>query len=365
MTMDSPATYASANAAFVDGEYSKALELFNGLVNADPANYDYLLKRSATHSQLGDSAASIADVRAALALSPVPVPTSVDDVGQLNGWPEWVGRSMVKMGKEMIKSGRAKDAVSVCAVAGVVGEAFEGVASQVKALAEDLRKKGHTVPVVSSSKPAAIPPAAPYLPPAKIRHEWFQNENFVTISIFIKQVKPEQVSINYARRAVSVTVKLPTRGTDYTLELDPLAHEITEAECKHSVLSTKIEIKLKKEVVGIRWGTLEGEEQGVVQTMADINGAGKGPSYPSSSKKKQNWDAVAKSVDEEKPEGEAALNTLFQQIYKDASEDTRRAMMKSYVESNGTCLSTNWDEVSKGKVETQPPDGMIAKKFEQ
>ena len=36
-------------------------------------------------------------------------------------------------------------------------------------------------------------------------------------------------------------------------------------------------------------------------------------------------------------------------------------MMKSYTESNGTSLSTNWEEVSKGKVETLPPDGMEAK----
>lgn len=37
-------------------------------------------------------------------------------------------------------------------------------------------------------------------------------------------------------------------------------------------------------------------------------------------------------------------------------------MMKSFTESNGTCLSTNWDEVGKGTVETRPPEGMIAKK---
>ena len=32
------------------------------------------------------------------------------------------------------------------------------------------------------------------------------------------------------------------------------------------------------------------------------------------------------------------------------------AMMKSYQESNGTALSTSWDEVKKGRVETKPPD---------
>jgi suppressor of G2 allele of SKP1 len=36
-------------------------------------------------------------------------------------------------------------------------------------------------------------------------------------------------------------------------------------------------------------------------------------------------------------------------------------MMKSYQESNGTSLSTVWDEVGKKKVETSPPEGMEAK----
>lgn len=39
-------------------------------------------------------------------------------------------------------------------------------------------------------------------------------------------------------------------------------------------------------------------------------------------------------------------------------------MIKSYQESNGTALSTNWEDVKKGPVETQPPDGLEAKKWE-
>jgi suppressor of G2 allele of SKP1 len=38
-------------------------------------------------------------------------------------------------------------------------------------------------------------------------------------------------------------------------------------------------------------------------------------------------------------------------------------MMKSYQESNGTALSTNWDEVKKETVKTQPPEGLEAKKW--
>ena len=48
------------------------------------------------------------------------------------------------------------------------------------------------------------------------------------------------------------------------------------------------------------------------------------------------------------------LQNLFQTLYKDADDDTKKAMMKSYQESGGTALSTNWKEVSAGKVPVQP-----------
>ena len=91
---------------------------------------------------------------------------------------------------------------------------------------------------------------------------------------------------------------------------------------------------------------------------------GASPAYPTSSKKTKNWDALEKEAakEEEKADGDKALNQLFAQIYKDADDNTKRAMMKSFTESNGTCLSTNWDEVGKGTVETRPPEGMVARK---
>ncbi len=58
------------------------------------------------------------------------------------------------------------------------------------------------------------------------------------------------------------------------------------------------------------------------------------PAYPSSSKNKKNWDNIdtvcEKELKSDKPEGDAALNDLFKQIYGRADEATRRAMIKSY-----------------------------------
>jgi suppressor of G2 allele of SKP1 len=52
---------------------------------------------------------------------------------------------------------------------------------------------------------------------------------------------------------------MPT-GADYSLELDPLAHEIIPKESSYKILSTKLEIKLKKKQAGILWGALESED---------------------------------------------------------------------------------------------------------
>jgi hypothetical protein len=46
-------------------------------------------------------------------------------------------------------------------------------------------------------------------------------------------------------------------------------------------------------------------------------------------------------------------------------EDTRRAMMKSFVESNGTVLSTNWQEVGAKRIDCTPPEGMELRKWNE
>lgn len=91
--------------------------------------------------------------------------------------------------------------------------------------------------------------------------------------------------------------------------------------------------------------------------------------YPSSRHVGKDWDKVATQIaneeKDEKLEGEAALNQLFQQIYGDGSDEVRKAMNKSFVESGGTVLSTNWDEVRRGHVDCKPPDGMEWKNWEK
>ena len=91
--------------------------------------------------------------------------------------------------------------------------------------------------------------------------------------------------------------------------------------------------------------------------------------YPTSRHVGKDWDKVAaqiaKDEKDEKLEGEAALNQLFQQIYGDGSDEVRKAMNKSFVESGGTVLSTNWEEVKQKHVDRKPPDGMEWKEWDK
>ncbi|POY73280.1 hypothetical protein BMF94_3614 [Rhodotorula taiwanensis] len=208
---------------------------------------------------------------------------------------------------------------------------------------------------------------------SKIRHEWYQTEREVVVSVFIRNVKQEDLKVDLQDRALSLTVSLPT-GSDVVFDVDPLAHEIDTNASSYRVLRPKIELKLIKKSGGVKWNKLEGEDESLVK-MAEPK-ADEHPShaYPSSSRKQHNWDAIVKKSAEEDEElakefsknpnsGDKAVNELFQKLYADASDEQRRAMIKSYQESNGTALSMDWKDVSKRKVETTPPDSMIAKKW--
>ena len=164
-----------------------------------------------------------------------------------------------------------------------------------------------------------------------------------------------------------MNAKLPD-GTDYVLKLN-LLFPIIADQCSFAVMKTKVEIKMKK-CDGIRWTALEGQAPTYVKHIPIVtDSAAQPPAYPSSAPKKKDWDKIESEITkeeaEEKPEGEAALNQLFQKIYCEGSDEIRRAMNKSFQESGGTVLSTNWSEVAKEKVTVKPPDGLEFKKWDE
>ncbi|XP_019380531.1 PREDICTED: protein SGT1 homolog isoform X1 [Gavialis gangeticus] len=197
--------------------------------------------------------------------------------------------------------------------------------------------------------------------PPKIKYDWYQTESHVIVTIMIKNAQKDDVNVQFSEKEMNALVKL-TSGEDYNLKL-VLLHSIVPEQSTFKVLSTKVEIKMKKPEA-IRWEQLEG--QGDSPKFKQFTPDSK-HLYPSSSHYTRNWDQLVGEIKEEekneKLEGDAALNKLFQQIYSDGTDEVKRAMNKSFMESGGTVLSTNWSDVGKRKVEVNPPDDMEWKKF--
>ena len=212
----------------------------------------------------------------------------------------------------------------------------------------------------------------------RYRYQWYQSYDWISVEVFVKgtKQKPEDAVVTkFEAKRFILRVEDGHEDGPYELNV-ALADEIVAGESKVERLSTKVELRLRKREAGRQWPGLEqgGDKVSATRTMANGSqptaaaNASDQETVKSKKKSPKEWAALEAELDElekdEKPEGEAALQALFKDIYAKADPDTQRAMMKSFQESNGTVLSTNWSEVGSKKVEVQPPDGMEAKKYE-
>jgi len=179
-----------------------------------------------------------------------------------------------------------------------------------------------------------------------MKFDWYQSDSQVVVSFMTKNAKVEEVSVNIEAERLEVSRKVDEEVDTVSVLL---LKNIDASKSSYKILSTKIEVKLIK-TAAERWSLLERKEEPV-----------------KSNPTVKDWDRIVSTAcedDEKATEGDQAVNELFQQIYKNADENTRKAMNKSFTESGGTVLSTNWNEVGNKKIEVQPPDGMEYKSYE-
>ncbi|KAF8379600.1 hypothetical protein HHK36_029041 [Tetracentron sinense] len=226
-------------------------------------------------------------------------------------------------------------------------------------------------------------------------HGYYQKPEEVVVTIYAKGVPAKNVAVDFGEQILSVTIdilgedayhfqpRLFGKGTSLTalilvkiLVFKSFAFafslcdkQIIPEKCIYEVLSTKVEIRIAK-AEAINWTSLEFRKENAVPQKINVSSGieSRKPTYPSSKSRPGDWDKleaqVKKEEKEEKLDDDAALNKMFRDIFQDGDEDMRRAMTKSFVESNGTVLSTNWAEVGSKKVEGSPPDGMEMKKWD-
>jgi suppressor of G2 allele of SKP1 len=206
------------------------------------------------------------------------------------------------------------------------------------------------------------------------RYDWYQTEKYVTVTVFAKGVQKEDLEVAIQDKKLTLSLY---KGKEDEFVFDTnLAYAINTQKSHWKILSTKVEIKLLK-VDHLHWESLgpsDATGNHPKYFMVSVEGAVDPPpptKNPVLCKPGTNWDKFAAEVDkeekedQEKLEGDAALNHLLQKIYADGNDEVKKAMQKSFVESKGTVLSTNWGEVHKGRVDMKAPDGMEFKQFEK
>jgi len=180
--------------------------------------------------------------------------------------------------------------------------------------------------------------------------------NYIFNKILYDEVDPSGATIKYKKDKLQITLKQVKPGE---------WSELIDKNAKPKTISSSSTAQENKQK-GIETETGAPKDPSTTQTQDNKS------SIPRPYASHKDWDAIDSQITKElaedpelKPQGEEALNDLFRNIYKNANEDTRRAMIKSFQTSGGTVLSTNWGEVSEKDYEKErsAPDGMEWKKW--
>uniref|UniRef100_A0A8R1E036 SGS domain-containing protein n=1 Tax=Caenorhabditis japonica TaxID=281687 RepID=A0A8R1E036_CAEJA len=193
------------------------------------------------------------------------------------------------------------------------------------------------------------------------RYDWYQSDTDVVLTILKRGVQLADCHVS-----ISDDIILKVKLTDGAVIFDgALFSGVKKEDMTVKCTPAKIEIRLPKNARCERWASLlkDGSSSPATTVTSTTPLAS-----TSSTTVKKNWDFIEKQAvkeeEEESLEGDAAVNKMFRKIYNDATDDVRKAMMKSYSESGGTVLSTNWEEIQKKKTEIQPPACMEYKNYE-
>ncbi|GMJ06495.1 ENHANCED DOWNY MILDEW 1, ENHANCER OF TIR1-1 AUXIN RESISTANCE 3 [Hibiscus trionum] len=347
-----------AKEAFIDDHFELAVDLYSQAIGQNPKRAELYADRAQANIKLNNLPEAVADASKAIELDPSMSKAYLRKATACMKLEEY------QTAKAALEAGAAL-APGESRFSKLIKECEERIAEETGELLKQTPEEATTkvVPVKAvPSDPVTV--AAPAKP--SYRHEFYQKPEEVVVTIFAKGIPRECVRVDYGEQILSVAINAP--GKDAYHFQPRLFGKIIPDKCRYDVLSTKIEIRLAK-AEPIHWISLEYSREAAVPQRINASSvtANQRPAYPSSKPKRVDWDKIEAQVKKEEKEeqldGDAGLNKFFREIYQDADEDARRAMQKSFVESNGTVLSTNWKEVGVKKVEGSPPDGMELKKW--
>ncbi|XP_048231012.1 protein SGT1 homolog A isoform X2 [Ricinus communis] len=341
-----------AKEAIFEDDFKLAIDLYSKAIDLDPTNPEFFADRAQANIKLNNFTEAVADANKAIELDPLKAKAYLRK-----------GTACIKLEEYHTAKTALEKGVSLARddsrFTKLIEECNQRIAEESNDLSKSLAPSVSPVSVISPQM--VISSAKP-----KYRHEYYQKPEEVIVTIFAKGIPAKNVTVDFGEQILSVTIDVP--GEDAYHFQPRLFGKIVPDKSQYQVLSTKIEIRLAKAEV-INWTSLEYCKENIVPRKLNAPSVGsQRPLYPSSKTRAKDWDKleaeVKKEEKDERLDGDAALNKMFRDIYQNADEDMRRAMMKSFVESSGTVLSTDWKEVGSKKVEGSAPEGMEMRKWE-
>jgi tetratricopeptide (TPR) repeat protein len=356
-----------AQGFYITGIFTLAKEKFTHILQTHPKNYEAFLYRGYTNLRLNHLEEALKDAEAAIAVNS----------NRYEG--------LLLKGRVLFHLGKFDEALNEIGRAKLVLYSFDETDPQrleaqlwEQKVQSEKTKRGIIDPKNLSKKPeehkvekngASVQHHHPQS--GKVTYKWHQTDSRVYIDINFSLKKKEDLNIKIEKKRVEISFPVePTRNFELNLDL---FDEIEADNSLYNIHLDRIEIQLEKSIKERNWTFLENNDsqnERILETFlpkpvttTQTQESHSGPAYPSSSKVKRDWSKIDKEIDQDMKKNkddyvdEDPLNKFFKEIYSNADENTRKAMVKSFQTSGGTVLSTNWDEVKvKDYEKTDRPD---------
>lgn len=277
----------AAHKNFMYGNYAGAIEMYTKLLTSLPENAEILLCRAIAYIRTAQYDSAIADLESSEKIKKT-------------------FQTHLRLGIAQFFKGKLSDARSTFKDARGMADSD----SEKMLISSWIQKCACEEGLQSATRlnqSATVPPSGAH-EDTKTQYDWYQSAGYVNLVLRVRGCSHETLQVTFGPQELEAVIKL--QGDDSKQYVYSLSMEIVPEQSSYTVDDKKIEFKLKKKQDGVQWTSFEKVEKK----------AGYVPAYPSSAKKKVDWNKLDKEVAldsaYEKPEGDDALNKLFKAIYE-------------------------------------------------
>ena len=214
------AAIAAGNAAFVDEDYDAAVQGYSSAIEAEPSNADAFAKRAAVQLKLKRYTEAVSDATASIKLQATSKAYARKGQGSFALGEFEAARGAFAKALDMLQGTKGKMELERWVRKCDAEIALESAPASEPPV--DISSAGVNP---MAPPPAAAPSAASAADPNRIRHEWYQTQTHVIVSVLARNVPKEKVSVEFGETEVDVGITLDS-AAEYQLSL-ALFHKVS------------------------------------------------------------------------------------------------------------------------------------------